>query len=198
MAEQPIIEVKDLNFFYNGNQVLENVSFDVQAGDYVGIIGPNGGGKTTLLKLLVGLLSVQSGDVKILGTPIQVLKNKSAIGYVPQRIAQDSISFPATVHEVVQSGRVPKKSLLQSLDQHDRGAIDAAMQIAKIGELKDKLMNNLSGGQRQRVYVARALASEPKILILDEPFVGIDITTQKNFYEFLKELNQEQKLTILF
>lgn len=193
-----IIEVKNLNFSYKSNPVLENVSFEIEKGDYVGILGPNGGGKTTLLKILIGLLQPQSGTVKIFGKEIQKLKDKSEIGYVPQRIAQDSITFPATVYEVVESGRVAKIGLFGRLGEADRKATDRALDIAGIRDLKDKLVGDLSGGQRQRVYVARALTREPQILILDEPFVGIDLSSQEDFYSFLKELNEKQKITILF
>lgn len=197
-VNNPLIEVKDVSFAYNGNTVLDHVSFTVGKGDYVGIVGPNGGGKTTLLKILVGLLTAQSGTVKILGMPIDSFRNKFEVGYVPQRVAQDSVSFPATVYEVVESGRIIKNSLFGKLGNEDYRAIEKALKIAHIEDLQNKLMSSLSGGQRQRVYVARALASEPKILILDEPFVGIDVTTQKDFYAFLKELNQNQELTIIF
>lgn len=194
----PIIQVKNLNFSYGNNVVLENVSFEVEAGDYVGIVGPNGGGKTTLLKILVGLLEPQSGSITIEGRPLQTFREKSSIGYVPQRVAEGSVSFPATVGEVVESGRVPKKSWFSAINGQDRQAIEKALNIAGIENLKNKLLGSLSGGQRQRVYVARALASEPKVLILDEPFVGVDVTTQRDFYSFLKELNQTQGLTIIF
>ncbi len=198
MPVKPLIEVKDLGFSYGGNTVLENVSFSIDAGDYIGIVGPNGGGKTTLLKLLVGLLPLQIGSIEIHGIPVADFKNRSKIGYVPQRIAQEAVSFPATVTEIVESGRIPSKGLIAALDEKDREAIKRAMDIAHIADLKDRLMSSLSGGQRQRVYVARALASEPEMLILDEPFVGVDIATQRNFYAFLKELNEQRQLTILF
>jgi zinc transport system ATP-binding protein len=187
--DTPLIEVKNLSFAYNGNVVLDHVSFKVDKGDYVGIIGPNGGGKTTLLKILIGLLKPDSGSVTIANTDI---------GYVPQRIAQDSASFPATVWEIVESGRIARKALFESMNDTDRKAIKRAMDIAKIADLKNKQMSSLSGGQRQRVYVARALASEPQILILDEPFVGVDIATETDFYQFLKELNEREGLTIIF
>jgi zinc transport system ATP-binding protein len=187
--DTPLIEVKNLSFAYNGNAVLDHVSFKVDKGDYVGIIGPNGGGKTTLLKILIGLLKPDSGSVAIANTDI---------GYVPQRIAQDSASFPATVWEIVESGRIARKALFEGMDDDDRKAIKRAMDIAKIADLKNKQMSSLSGGQRQRVYVARALASEPQILILDEPFVGVDIATETDFYAFLKELNEQEGLTIIF
>ena len=193
-----LIEAKNLRFSYGENVVLDNVSFTIEQGDYVGVIGPNGGGKTTLLKILIGLLPCQSGTLKIMGTPVEDFKQKHQIGYVPQRVAQDNASFPATVYEVVESGCIPQKKLFARITQEDRQAVQRAMEIAKIVDLKDRLMSDLSGGQRQRVYVARALVSQPKMLILDEPFVGIDVTTQKDFYAFLKELNEQQNLTILF
>jgi zinc transport system ATP-binding protein len=198
MSSHPLIEVRDLGFAYEQNLVLENVSFSIDAGEYVGIVGPNGGGKTTLLKILVGLLVPTSGSVLIAGAAPTSTKNQAAIGYVPQRISQDQAAFPATVYEVVESGRTVKKGLFGRFNAQDRHAIDQALEIAGITNLKTRLMSSLSGGQRQRVYVARALASEPKLLILDEPFVGVDVTTQQEFYAFLKEINQTRKLTILF
>jgi zinc transport system ATP-binding protein len=197
-VENPLIEVKDISFAYNGNTVLEHVSFNVEQGDYVGIVGPNGGGKTTLLKLLVGLIPPQTGSIKIAGVPIEQFQNKFQIGYVPQRSGQENVTFPATVYEVVESGVTAKTGWFNRPTDQDKQAVKKALAIAQIEELKDKLIGQLSGGQRQRVYVARALAAEPKILILDEPFVGIDVAAQKNFYAFLKQLNQEQNLTIVF
>ena len=197
--DQPLIEIDNVSFAYNGNTVLDRVSFTIDHGDYVGIVGPNGGGKTTLLKILVGLLEPASGTVHMEGVPIHSFKEKFKIGYVPQRIAQDNSSFPATVYEIVQSGRTPEATLFSRPNRaKDAQTVENALEIAQISDLKHKLMSNLSGGQRQRVYVARALAAEPKILMLDEPFVGIDIATQKDFYAFLQELNEKQGLTILF
>lgn len=196
-VELPIIELKDVSFAYGGNAVLEHISFAVEKGDYVGIIGPNGGGKTALLKIIVGLLTPESGAVLIQGTPIASFRKKSEIGYVPQRIVSDSASFPATVYEVVESGRIPKLTIFGRPTPKDKIAVKAALETAQISGLEHKLMSELSGGQRQRVYVARALASESKVLILDEPFVGVDIATQKEFYAFLKKLN-DGGLTILF
>ena len=199
MPTQPIIEIKNLNFSYNKDQpVLEKVSFSVPAGDYVGILGPNGGGKTTLLKILVGLLKPNDGQVYIFGQDINKLKNRSEIGYVPQRVAQDNATFPATVYEIVESGLVAKNGLFGSISKQDTQAIADALRTTNISNLKFRLMSQLSGGQRQRVYLARALASKPKILILDEPFVGVDPTSQKDFYNFLKELNFQHGITILF
>jgi len=196
--DRPLIELKEVNFAYNGNTVLDHISFSVEKGDYVGIIGPNGGGKTTLLRMLVGLIKPQSGEIRIEGVLISDYKNKSQIGYVPQRIAQDSVSFPATVYEIVESGLTAKRGLFGWMNSEDSEVVEEALKVSHILDLKHRLMSSLSGGQRQRVYVARALVSQPKILILDEPFVGIDITTQKDFYAFLKELNEQRGLTIIF
>lgn len=198
MNPKPLIEAHDLSFAYEQNLVLEHVSFAIEAGEYVGIVGPNGGGKTTLLKILVGLLVPTSGRVLIAGAVPTSAENQSAIGYVPQRISQDQAAFPATVYEIVESGRTVKKGVFGRFTRADREAIAKALEVAGITDLKDRLMSGLSGGQRQRVYVARALASEPKLLILDEPFVGVDVTTQQEFYAFLKKLNTSQGLTILF
>lgn len=195
-ANSTLIEANNISFTYQGNVVLDNVSFKINKGDYVGIIGPNGGGKTTLIKILVKLLEPDSGSFTIVNESGSFKSN--IIGYVPQRISADSMSFPATVEEIVESGRIVKKGTIGSLDNQDRVAIDSALQSAGILDLKYRLMSRLSGGQRQRVYVARALAAEPSILILDEPFVGVDIATQKEFYQLLKELNNNRNLTIIF
>ena len=198
MSVNPVIEAKNLSFSYNSTVVLENISFAIEKGDYVGIIGPNGGGKTTMLKILVGLLKPNSGSLTILGTDSQQLKNRSEIGYVPQRVSQDNASFPATVYEVVESGLVAKKGLFGGITAADKAAIDKALQRANIADLKYRLMSSLSGGQRQRVYVTRALASDPKILVLDEPFTGVDTASQKDFYNILQDLNTKEHITILF
>ncbi len=198
MEHSPLIEVKDISYEYNGNVVLDRVSFAIDKGDYMGIIGPNGGGKTTLLKIIVGLIKPSSGSVYITGKPLEGFKEYANIAYVSQRIAQENISFPATVYEIVQSGRLTGSHAFCWRKEHDIQAVEHALATAQITPLKDRLLSQLSGGQRQRVYVARALASEAKILILDEPFVGIDVAAQKEFYEFLRALNQEQGITIIF
>lgn len=195
---QNAIEVKNVSFRYNTHTVLDRVSFTIKTGQYVGIIGPNGGGKTTLLKILLGLLKPSSGQVKILGQAVGQLDKRFEIGYVPQRIAQEHMNFPATVLEVVESGRIGRQKLWPKLTEHDQAAIKKALAIANITQFHQRLIGDLSGGERQKVYVARALSSEPKLLLLDEPFVGIDLAAQEEFYQFLKMLNEKHGLTILF
>ncbi|HEU0050859.1 MAG TPA: metal ABC transporter ATP-binding protein, partial [Patescibacteria group bacterium] len=184
------------SFSYGKNPLLERVSFSIQRGDYVGIIGPNGGGKTTLLKILVGLLRPDSGSVRIKGEPHDQ-KTRRLIGYVPQHGSQSQVDFPATVREIVSSGRIPR-GFWGGQKKSDREAIDRTLQIAGMTQYEHSLIQHLSGGERQRVHVARALAGEPEILILDEPFTGIDVAAQRDFYAFLKKLNQEHDMTILF
>lgn len=192
------IEVDNLSFSYGSAPVLENLSFTIKKGEYLGIIGPNGGGKTTLIKIILGLLHPTSGAVKIFGIDQHDFKEKYRIGYVPQRSMQDIKEFPATVFEVVRSGRIPRLGFFHWFKKKDIDAVERAMKIAGIDWYRNMLVGNLSGGERQRVFIARALASEPDILVLDEPTVGVDIGAQKKFYEFLGLLNREHKLTIIF
>jgi len=194
-----ILEIKNASFSYGNNLVLENVSFDVKRGDYVGIIGPNGGGKTTLLNIVLGLLKPQKGEVFIFGKPLNQLNHEqSFIGYVPQRLGQLDINFPATVEEIVASGRTALVGPLHRFKKNDKERIEQAMVIAEVAQFRNNLINNLSGGERQRVMIARALAGDPKILILDEPTTGVDVAAQEHFYHFLSALNQHHGLTIVF
>jgi len=197
-VSRPVIEFDHVRFGYPGNLVLDDVSFCIDDGSYVGIIGPNGGGKTTALKLMLGLLVPQEGTVRVFGEEVGRHEDKADIGYVPQHAAHTSISFPATVREVVESGRTPRKKLLSGFDVKDRKAVKSSLEAAGIWKLKDRLMRELSGGERQRVLVARALASDPKILLLDEPFEGVDAESQREFYGLLHDLNAKRGLTVLF
>ncbi|MFH1620877.1 MAG: metal ABC transporter ATP-binding protein [Patescibacteria group bacterium] len=191
------IEFENVSFNYPQNPVLADVTFKIHAGDYVGIIGPNGGGKTTALKLILGLIKPVSGNVRIFGQTAGELTEPALLGYVPQHAAHTSINFPATVKEIVESGRTPRKKIFSFWDAKDKKAVRAAVDAAGINKLKNRLLRELSGGERQRVLVARAIASEPRLLILDEPFEGVDLSAQTEFYEILKTLNK-QGMTIIF
>lgn len=193
----PLVHLQDVEFRYDAHPILERVNLLVDEGEYLGIIGPNGSGKTTLLKIMLGLFKPSHGKVELLGEPIDQLKDRSQIGYVPQRITQADFTFPATVEEVVRSGRTAKVGLLNFFTADDAKAIDKAMQLAGIKKFRHRLIGQLSGGERQRVFIARALASEPKLLILDEPTVGVDAGAQEDFYTLLCELNSKHNLTII-
>jgi zinc transport system ATP-binding protein len=198
MKTKICLELKDINFHFNKHPILENISFSVDIGDYVGIIGPNGGGKTTLLKIILGLLKPASGEVEIFGQNIETFKERYQLGYVPQRATHGEFFFPATVEEVVRSGRIARIGLFRRFRTEDIQAVKRAMEIADVAQYGNRLIGRLSGGELQRVLIARALAGEPKVLILDEPEVGVDIASKEKFYSFLTHLNQEFRITIIY
>ena len=192
------VECSRISFSYgHEHQVLNDVSFIIRQGDYVGIIGPNGGGKTTLIKIIAGLITPAQGTVSIYGQPVSNGRDYSLIGYVPQRIATAEHFFPATVEEIVESGRTSKTGLFRKLNAEDRTAIGKAMEVADVSSFRHRLIGSLSGGERQRVFIARALAAEPKILILDEPTVGVDSAVKEKFERFLTQLNEKSNITII-
>lgn len=194
----PIFEVKNLGFKVGDQIILEDVSFEIFSGEYIAIIGPNGGGKTTLIRLLLDLEKYTSGSIKIFGKELKNFKEWDKIGYVPQRASHVDKNFPATVEDIVKMGRIAKRGIFAGVSTEDRERVYDAMLKMDILDLKEKMVGTLSGGQRQRVMIARALASSPKILILDEPNTGVDMVSQQRFYALLAKLNREENITILF
>lgn len=194
----PIFDVKNLNFKAGGQKILCHISLEIFNSEYIAIIGPNGGGKTTLIRMLLGLEKPTNGSVKIFGKKIKDFKDWNKIGFVPQRAAQVDQNFPATALDIVKMGRVSKRKFFSSESEEDKKAVDDAMAKMDILDLKQKMVGTLSGGQRQRVMIARALASKPEILILDEPNTGVDVISQNRFYTLLSKLNKEDKITIVF
>ena len=183
-----IIEIKSLDFAYNGEVVLEDVNLSVRQKDFVAIIGPNGGGKTTLLKLILGLLTPAKGTVRVDGKSPQ--EASPCIGYVPQDVHTNR-SFPITVTDVVMMGKLDPKKRYSRRSAANRREVMAALERMEMTAHADRKIGMLSGGQRQRVFIARALLSRPKLLILDEPTASIDTKGQADFYRLLKELNQD-------
>jgi len=194
---QNIVEVKNVSFFYGEIKVLENVNLNIHKGDYLGVVGANGSGKTTLLKIILGLLEISEGSVKFFGQDIKNFKDRAKIGYVPQKATYFDAKFPATVHEVVLMGRFAKKGLMRRITKEDHEESKHALELVGLSELHNRLIGELSGGQQQRIIIARALASEPKILFLDEPTAGVDKTAKNEFYNLLKNLNERLDLTIV-
>lgn len=194
----PIFEVKNLSFRVRDLKILSNISMKIFEGEYIAIIGPNGGGKTTLIRLLLGLEKPSSGEIKIFGKKYQNFKEWHKIGYVPQCASLVDTNFPATVEDIVSMGRVAKRKLFSRRSDEDRAAVEDAMKKMDVLDLREKMVGTLSGGQRQRVMIARALASKPRILILDEPNTGVDMVSQQRFYSLLSKLNKEEGITILF
>jgi zinc transport system ATP-binding protein len=195
--ENKCIEFQTVSFAYPHNQVLEDISFVIEEGDYVGLVGGNGSGKTTLLRIMLGLLDASAGEVKLFGTPIAVFEAWQLIGYVPQHVSRGEAAFGTTVDEVIESGLVSRKKYFFHQDESDAKLIAWAMGVAEISHLKDRLIGTLSGGERQLVFIARALVSRPKLLVLDEPTTGVDVQSQNRFYRFLSALNKKHGITIV-
>lgn len=191
---QNIIEIRGLHFNYNGQPVLKDVSLDVNEGDFMAMIGPNGGGKTTLLKLMLGLLTPDGGRIRVFGEAPQDVSHR--IGYVPQDVHLNK-HFPVSVLDVVLMGKLkPGKKRLRYYHD-DLMAARHALDKMEMEKYHDRRIGELSGGQLQRVFVARALVTEPELLFLDEPTASIDTKGQREFYSLLKELNAKVTIVVV-
>lgn len=185
-----IIDIKGLSVSYDRKRVLSNIFLKIESGYTYGLIGPNGAGKSTLFKSILGLIEPNSGEIKIKNQEIsEVLKS---IAYVPQKDDVDW-DFPATVRDVVTMGRYPHKKLLQRLDKNDKRITDEALEQLGISDLAERQIGTLSGGQQQRVFIARSICQEAEIFLMDEPFVGVDMTTEHKIVEIMKDLAAEGK-----
>jgi zinc transport system ATP-binding protein len=197
-----IIEVSNFYYSLNKNLILDNVSLTIKRGDYTAIVGPNGGGKTTLIRSILGLTneanSKTKGSIRLFNQNLKDFKKWSKIGFVPQKAIEIDRNFPATVYEVIKMANSTNFLDFWGNSNKQKEKIETVLRQLNILELKDRRIGNLSGGQKQRVMIARALVSEPELLILDEPYAGVDIESQKNFYKILSKLNLEKKITILF
>ena len=189
-----VIEIRDLTFAYDKDIVLENVNLTVEEKDFLAIIGPNGGGKSTLLKLILGVNKIQQGTIRVLGEAPH--KNLSAIGYVPQN-TNINTEFPIKVIEVVLMGHVGEKKPLFGYGKDEIACAMGALAQVGMQDYAQSKIGSLSGGQRQRVMIARALCAHPQILILDEPTSSIDIKGQKEIYELLKMLNENITIIVV-
>lgn len=188
-----MIEIKDLNVDYFGSSALENVNLEIPLGHTVGIIGPNGAGKSTLIKALLEVIKKRTGSVRVEGRDISEYKRK--IAYVPQKNDID-LTFPITVKDTVLTGTYPNLRIFQRPGKKERERAEECMAMVDISDLANKQISNLSGGQLQRVFIARALAQGANVFFLDEPFVGIDMVSEKIIVNLLKHLREEGK-TIL-
>lgn len=188
------VVVKDLFVSYQGNQAIQDVTFSIEQGKIVGIIGPNGAGKSTLMKAILDLIPNDKGDVRILGEEIHRVKKR--VAYVPQRSDIDW-DFPITVLDVVLIGTYPSIGVLKRpKKEHKEWALQCLMKVG-MEEFKNRQIGELSGGQQQRVFLARALAQKAEIFFLDEPFVGIDVTSEEMIVQILRELRKEGKTIIV-
>src|SRR5512142_3077347 len=183
------LEVQDLSVAYGDKTVLHDLTFNIPHGARVAIVGPNGAGKSTLFKALVGLLPIGSGRILIHGLPLG--DHKDCVAYVPQREEVDW-RFPVTVSDVVTMGRFDHDGWFRPASAHDREVVARSLQQLGISDLARRSIGELSGGQQQRMFLARALAQEPHILLMDEPFTGVDVTTQEATLKLLDDLRQAQ------
>ena len=192
-----VLEVKDLSFSYPDKSILHRLSFDVDAGDFMCIVGTNGTGKSTLLKLILNQLSPLEGEIKLLGTNSEKYKDFASIAYVSQKATNINRDFPATVEEVVSLGLYSKKGLFKRNTKEDKKLIDSALERVGMLDYKHRQIGYLSGGQQQRVFIAKALISDPRIIFLDEPTTGIDIRAVDSICFLLGDLNKNSGITIV-
>lgn len=192
-----IVQVQDLYYRYDKENVLENINLSIEKGSFLAIVGPNGSGKSTLLKLMLGLLKPQQGTIQLFGHEINKFKEHHKIGFVSQKANSFNTGFPATVFEVVASGLTKKLGLFKFPNKADHEKIRHAIQSVGMADFIDRNIGELSGGQQQRIFIARALVSNPELLILDEPTVGVDAKNVNSFYEMLETLNKKNEITLL-
>ena len=189
-----ILTVKNLNFEYTDAAVLKNVNFSLEKGDFLGIIGSNGAGKSTLIKLILGMLPYSRGEIKVLGKNISEVRGR--VGYVPQKALSFNSAFPATVREVVMANLFPRTGLFNHYGKKYDSLVKSVLERVGMSEYENRLIGKLSGGQQQRVFIARALISEPELLLMDEPTAGVDARSVKSIMKLVTELNN-QGLTIV-
>lgn len=191
-----LVAADDVSFSYGRTPVLEDVDLTVRAGEFVALVGPNGSGKSTLLKVLLGSLQPGSGRVSLLGERPSRMARRERIGYVPQRPVLDS-EVPATVEEIVATGRLSRRGWWRPLREEDRAEVRHALESVGLADLARVRLSELSGGQQQRAFIARAFASEPELLLLDEPIAGIDAESQRRFRDSLTHLIREHGAGVL-
>ena len=192
------VQLSDVGFAYGaGPEVLRDVDLEVAAGELVAIAGPNGGGKSTLLRIALGLERPSTGSARLYGESAVRFSRREVIGYLPQR-AQLGADAPATVNEVVSSGRVPRRGVWRPLGAHDRELVEGSIERVGLAGFEHRPLSRLSGGQQQRAFIAKALAGEPELLVLDEPTAGVDVAAQEALASLLDELHRQLGVTILY
>ncbi|MBP3951269.1 metal ABC transporter ATP-binding protein [Bacillus suaedae] len=195
--DNEVISIDGVTFQYGQRDVLEQITLKVNKGSFLGLVGPNGSGKSTLIKLMLGLLPLQQGEIRLFGTNISKFRKWDKIGFVSQKANSFNSGFPATVFEVVSMGLYGKVGLFRFLNKKHKQKVREAVDLVGMGEFLYQNIGELSGGQQQRVFIARALVSDPELLILDEPTVGVDANSVKQFYDLLDRLNRERGITLI-
>lgn len=195
--EDSVIRLENIHFSYGNRKILENVNLNIKRGAFLGLVGPNGGGKSTLINIILGLLQPEQGNVFLLNEPNTHFKQGNRIGYVSQKANTFNKGFPATVFEVVSMGLTAKIGYFNFFRKKHKNKVLQAIEQVGMSRYTYQNIGDLSGGQQQRVFIARALVSDPELLLLDEPTVGIDFKNVERFYELLHKLNVEQNITML-
>jgi len=188
------IEVRNVSFSYGSTVAIRNASLSIRQGDFFGIIGPNGGGKTTLLRLILGMIKPQTGTINLLGE--SPLKSRRKAGYIPQETNLNK-NFPITVHDVVLMGLTSARGIGRPFSKEDHERADYMLEQLKLAEVRKRSIADLSGGQRQKVLLSRAIISEPVILFLDEPTASVDTTGEDEIYEYLLKINSNGTTIVL-
>jgi zinc transport system ATP-binding protein len=197
MKREAIVRMTDVWVSYDEKPALEKVNLEIEEGEFLGLIGPNGSGKTTLIKVILGLLKPDRGTVEVFGVPPDKLGPKRRlIGYVPQK-SQGDWNFPVSVFDVVMMGRYGHIGLFKRPTSADRAKVAEALQEVQMQDFARRQLAQLSGGQQQRVMIARALASQPRLLLMDEPSAGVDVHGEEQFYRLLERIKEERELTIV-
>ncbi len=194
MENNKAIEISGLSISYGNKRVLTNIYLDIIKGHIYGLVGPNGAGKSTLFKSILGLIDLNAGEIKVLNMDIKDIRKK--IAYIPQKDEVDW-TFPATVMDITLMGRYPHKKLFTRINKEDKQIAMEALEELDIVDLADRQIGQLSGGQQQRVFIARALAQQSDILLMDEPFVGVDIITEEKIIATMKKLAGQGKTLLV-
>jgi zinc transport system ATP-binding protein len=192
-----VLAVRGLCVRYGIVEVLNDVEFDLAAGDFLALAGPNGSGKSTLVQCVLGLIPPARGRIHLFGRDFREFNQWFRVGYVPQLFGNPHPGFPATVRQIVASGRLAGKRFPKRLNGADRAAVDRVLDFIGIGKLSGRKIDRLSGGQRQRVFLARALVGNPELLLLDEPTAALDSSARADFYGLLEEIHRGGERTIL-
>jgi len=196
-ASAPVFSLRSVSLERDGVEVLQNVDLAAKRGEALGIIGPNGGGKTSLLRVMLGLERPTSGEVRLFGQPIGSFREWWRVAFVAQHATHFDPAFPASVREVVLLGRVPHRGLFHWFTNEDREAAAWAIEHCGLEGYEERRVGRLSGGEKQRVFIAKALAAKPDLLVMDEPTTGVDRESQRRFYDLLRDMNEEHGITIV-
>ncbi len=194
---EPIVRFNNVTVCYGRTEAIKGVTFSIEKGDFVGLAGPNGAGKTTLVKALLNLLPIFEGKIYLFGKEQSKFSDWHKIGYLPQKFFTINPLFPASVEEVVTLGLLSLKKFPKMINSEDKNKIAKILAELGIAHFKDKILFELSGGQEQRVMLARALVSEPELLVFDEPSAALDPNARKDFFSLVKKLNKEKKVTVI-